>query len=159
MLDVLSMYFDYVIDILSCFIPSTAGSVNYLNATEEETLEFGTPKVGSKKYPESYAQQWFLIVPEGRQVEVSFDTFELEQSTDCENDYVEFREAYFYMSSGARHIGGEYGAILTSRLCGSSKPSTIQSSGNMVWVQFKSNSNSTTVYKGFKASFKAGTCV
>ena len=30
------------------------------------------------------------------------------------------------------------------------------SQGNMVWVQFVSDKNSTTVYKGLKASFKAG---
>ena len=126
------------------FNPYTAGTKNYLNASEDETIEFGTPKVGIKKYPHSFAEQWYLIVAKGQQVQIDFDTFELEKSENCKNDYVEFRET------------GERGPILTGRLCGSSKPSSIQSSGNVVWVQFSSNSNSTTVYKGFKASFKAG---
>ena len=45
-----------------------AGRVNYLNATEDETIEFGTPKVDIENYPSNYAEQWILIVPEGRKV-------------------------------------------------------------------------------------------
>ncbi|KAJ7356215.1 Bone morphogenetic protein 1 [Desmophyllum pertusum] len=131
------------------------GSKAFLNASEDETITFGTPKVGIENYLKSYAQQWFLIVPEGRQVEINFDTFELEQSENCKNDYVEFREASISISDPTT-ITGIYGPILSKRLCGSTKPSAIQSAGNMVWVQFLSDSNSTTVYKGFKASFKAG---
>ena len=40
-----------------------AGRVNYLNVTEDETIEFGTPKVDIEKYPSNYAEQWILIVP------------------------------------------------------------------------------------------------
>ena len=83
-------------------------------------------------------------------MQIDFDIFELEKSEKCKNDYVEFREVEPKKMEGVR------GPILTGRLCGSTKPSSIQSSGNMVWVQFKSDRNSTTVYKGFKASFKAG---
>ena len=132
-----------------------AGSASYLNASEDETIEFGTPKAGIEKYPANYAEQWFLIVPEGRRVQIDFDTFELEDSKDCKNDYVEFREAYITVGD-PKSINGNYAPILTKRLCGGTKPSSIQSKGNMVWVQFKSDINSTTVYKGFKASFTAG---
>ena len=69
----------------------------------------------------------------------------------------EIRARAVFMSEISGHdLIGQYAPILTKRLCGSTKPSSIQSKGNMVWVQFKSDSNSTTVYKGFKASFKAG---
>ena len=50
-----------------------AGRVNYLNATEDETIEFGTPKVDIENYPSNYAEQWILIVPEGRKVQIDFD--------------------------------------------------------------------------------------
>jgi len=90
-------------------------------------------------------------------VQIDFDTFELEESDNCKNDYVEFREASIDKEDPT-DIEGYRGPILTGRLCGSTKPKTIQSSGNMVWVHFDSDSNSTTVYKGFKASFKAGAC-
>lgn len=133
----------------------TAGVKNFLNATEDETIEFGTPKVGVENYPSNYAEQWFLIVPKGRQVQIDFDTFELEYSKDCKHDYVEFREASIEVGD-PKTISGKNGPILTNRLCGNTKPNSIQSQGNMVWVQFMSDGNSTTVYKGFRASFKAG---
>ena len=128
------------------------GDINYLNASEDETIEFGTPKVDIENYPSNYAEQWILIVPEGRNVQIDFDIFELEDSEGCKNDYVEFREA----SIVAGDPNGDNGPILTGRLCGNTKPNSILSQGNMVWVQFLSDSNSTTVNKGFKASFKAG---
>ena len=131
----------------------------YLNASEGETIEFGTPKYGIENYPDDYQQQWFLIVPVGRQVQLNFESFELEESENCKNDYVEIREAYFFFSVAEEDplkLGGEFGEILTEHLCGSTKPSTLQSKGNMVWVNFKSDDNTTTLYKGFKASFTAG---
>ena len=132
----------------------------YLNASEDETIEFGTPKVGIKNYPHDYQQQWFLIVPEGRQVQLEFESFELEESKDCVNDYLEIREAYFtFTDEDPRRLQGEFGEILTGHMCGNTKPSTMQSKGNMVWVNFKSNDNTTTVYKGFKAFFTAGECL
>ena len=132
-----------------------AGKENYLNASEDETIEFGTPKVDVENYPSGYAEQWFLIVPEGHTVQIDFDIFELEDSEDCKNDYVEFREASI-MVGDPKTISGAYGPILTGRLCGNAKPKSILSQGNMVWVQFLSDRNSNTVNKGFKASFKAG---
>ena len=140
------------------FVLASFGFTSVLNATEGETFEIGTPKVGeSKKYPENFEWEWYLIVPKGRQVELTFEIFELEESTDCENDYVEVREAIsLYPSLPLVRFDGSYGSILSKPVCGTNKPSTIKSSGNMVWVHFKSNSNTTTTYRGFKASFKAG---
>ena len=132
-----------------------AGDINYLNASEDENIEFGTPKVDIENYPSNYAEQWILIVPEGMQVQIDFDIFELEDSEDCKNDYVEFREASI-MFGYSKIIYGHFGPILTGRLCGNAKPNSILSKGNMAWVQFVSDRDSTTVHKGFKASFKAG---
>ena len=128
--------------------------MSYLTVSEDETIDFGTPKYGIKNYPHDYNQQWFLIVPEGRQVQLEFDSFHLEQSKNCINDYVEIREAYItYTKEDPQKIAGEFGEILTGHLCGSTKPSTMQSKANMVWVNFKSDDDKNTVYKGFKASF------
>ena len=131
------------------------GDINYLNASEDETIEFGTPKVDIENYTSNYAEQWILIVPEGRKVQINLDIFELEDSEDCKNDYVEFREASITVGV-LKRIYGHFGPILTGRLCGNAKPNSILSQGNMVWVQFVSDRNSTTEHKGFKASFKAG---
>ena len=81
--------------------------------------------------------------------------FDLEDSKGCKNDYVEFREAEIEPDD-PKTITGRFGPILTGRLCGKTKPGSIKSKGSIVWVLFKSDWNSTTVYKGFKASFKAG---
>ena len=148
-------------DILLWFFYFFLASSRYrsvLNATEDETFEIGTPKVDeSKNYPENFEWEWYLIVPEGRQVQLTFDIFELEQSTDCENDYLEVREAISAEpASPVVTFDGRYGPILSKPVCGTNKPSTIQSPGNMVWVHFKSDFNATTTYRGFKASFKAG---
>ena len=59
------------------------GDINYLNASGDETIEFGTLKVDIENYPSNYAEQWILIVPEGRKVQLNFDIFELEDSEDC----------------------------------------------------------------------------
>ena len=91
------------------------GDINYLNASEDETIEFGTPKVDIENYPSNYAEQWILIVPEGRKVQINFDIFELEDSEDCKNDYVEFREASITVGVRKR-IYGYFGPILTGRL-------------------------------------------
>ena len=112
--------------------------------------------LASKNILNVTSYQWFLFVPEGRQVQIDFDTFELEQSDKCMNDYLEIREASFWNDT-PQQFSGQYGAILVEPRC--TNPGTVQSQGNMVWVHFKSNSNSTIVYKGFKASFKAGLCL
>ena len=140
------------------FVLASFGFTSVLNATEGETFEIGTPKVGeSKKYPENFEWGWYLIVPKGRQVELTFEIFELEESTDCENDYLEVREAIpRYPSLPLVRFDGSYGSILSKPVCGTNKPGTIQSSGNVVWVHFRSDFNTTTTYRGFKASFKAG---
>ena len=76
----------------------------------------------------------------------------------CENDYLEVREAYVKNPITNPVLEGEYGAILSKPVCGTNNPGTIQSAGNMVWVHFRSDFNTTTTYRGFKASFKAGIC-
>ena len=146
-----------LLDDFLTFVLASSSSRSVLNATEDETFEIGTPKVGeSKNYPENFDWEWYLIVPEGRQVQLTFDIFELEQSTDCENDYLEVREAISEApGSPSLSFSGKYGPILSKPVCGTNKPSTIQSSGNMVWVHFRSDFDTTTTYRGFKASFKA----
>ena len=151
--------FNIILIIFFPFLASGAAgmSVSILKVSEDETFEIGTPKVGIKNYPAGFEWVWFLIAPEGRQVQLAFETFELEQSTDCENDYLEVREAVTVNPEFPTvSFDGEFGPILSKPVCGTNKPTTILSSGNKMWVHFKSDSNISTTYKGFKASFKAG---
>ena len=130
-------------------------SVQRMRSTICLHLKSPLRKRGVKRAPHDQITQWFFIVPEGRNVQIGFDIFELEDSEDCKNDYVEFREASI-MVGDPKRIYGYFGPILTGRLFGNTKPNLILSQGNIVWVQFTSDRNSTTVYKGLKASFKAG---
>ena len=58
----------------------------------------------------------------------------------CENDYLEIREAYVKEPiTKPVDLEGDYGAILSKPVCGTNNPGTIQSAGNMVWVHFKSD--------------------
>ena len=130
-------------------------SVQRMRSTICLHLKSPLRKRGVKRAPHDQITQWFFIVPEGRNVQIDFDIFELEDSEDCKNDYVEFREASI-MVGDPKRIYGYFGPFLTGRLFGNTKPNLILSQGNIVWVQFTSDRNSTTVYKGLKASFKAG---
>ena len=112
-------------------------------------------KRGVKRAPHDQITHWFFIVPEGRNVQIDFDILELEDREDCKNDYIQFRKASI-MVGDPKTIHGHLGPILTGRLFRNTKPNLILSQGNIVWVQFTSDRNSTTVYKGLKASFKAG---
>ena len=69
---------------------------------------------------------------------------------------MEIREAYHDDGPFQIDIEAEFGVFLSQNLCGSNLPKPIRSAGNMAWVMFKSATNASTAYKGFKASFKAG---
>ena len=114
----------------------------------------GSGTIQSPKFPNNYEASttcdWTLKANrtgegnEETKVKLTFSDFELEKSDDCLNDYVEVRE-------------GDSDGALIGRYCGNSGPSnTIESSGEQLWIRFRTNSNSTTVYKGFKASFDNG---
>lgn len=139
-----------------CIFSSVADPQSFLNASENEVIEFATRKFGIKNYPADYEEEWFLIVPKGRQVQITFKAFELERSEKCENAFVEIREAYFDDGPYRDDIEAGYGEIIAGLLCGNSLPEKIQSTGNMAYVKFKSAKNSATKYRGFKASFQAG---
>lgn len=67
--------------------------------------------------------------------------FQLENSTDCKNDYLEVRD-------------GKYGFnnILKKRFCGSLFPPEIQSKDRHLWLHF--HSDDTIEDKGFKAVYE-----
>ncbi|XP_067040342.1 bone morphogenetic protein 1-like [Acropora muricata] len=115
--------------------------------------QISTPKFGLDKYPANFDWEWFLLAPEGHQIRIKFEAFELEQSEHCQNDYLEIREAYFEDPNNPIEIQGVFGAVLARPKCGNDSPKEIHSAGSMVWVHFRSDSNATTTYKGFKATF------
>ncbi|XP_074620944.1 bone morphogenetic protein 1-like [Acropora palmata] len=115
--------------------------------------QISTPKFGLKNYPAYFNWEWYLLAPEGHQIRIKFESFELEQSEHCQNDYLEVREAYFRDPNNPIEIEGIYGAVLARPMCGKNFPKEIHSAGNMVWVYFQSDINAATTYKGFNATF------
>ena len=132
------------------FFVAGSGKQTFLNVSSGQ---ISTPKFGSMNYSANFNWEWYLLAPEGHQIQIKFESFELEQSEHCQNDYLEIREAYFQYPSIPVQIKGIFGLILARPKCGTDSPKEIQSAGNMVWVHFHSDSNATTTYKGFKATF------
>ena len=73
-------------------------------------------------------------------IKLSFDFFNLSQSSDCSDDYVEVRDGQFDTSA------------LIGKFCGSEKPESITSDSWDLHVTFKSSGK--TKYPGFKASYE-----
>lgn len=80
--------------------------------------------------------------PERHLIKLDFrNHFQLENSTDCKNDYLEVRD-------------GKYGFnnIIKKRFCGSLFPPEIQSKDRHLWLHF--HSDDTIEDKGFKAVYE-----
>ena len=104
--------------------------------------------LSSPRYPLSYLNNvkctWIIEVPSGHQVQLQFDSFQLETCTVpsvCTCDYVEVRDG---RDENARPLG---------KFCGNNGPSILRSSGQQLWVEF--DSNPLTTGNGFSASFRA----
>ena len=132
------------------FLIAGRGRQTFLNVSSGQ---ISTPKFGWKKYPASFNWEWYLLAPEGHQIQIKFESFELEQSKHCQNDYLEIREAYFQDPNNPIRMQGVFGAVLAEPRCGTVSPKEIHSAGNMVSVHFHSDGDTTTTYKGFKATF------
>lgn len=95
-------------------------------------------------YPNSVTCTWIIEVPEGYQVQLTFNTFKLEDcaiSSICTCDHVEVRDGQTENSPSLK------------KHCGNEKPTPLGSSGRYMWVEFDSDSKTTE--KGFNASFVA----
>lgn len=80
---------------------------------------------------------WIIQVQPGDKVVLSFESFALEDNAVCKYDYVQIRDG---LSSKSPMIG---------KFCGASRPATITSTGNYLWIGFRSDSSATE--QGFKA--------
>uniref|UniRef100_A0A671NLK5 CUB domain-containing protein n=1 Tax=Sinocyclocheilus anshuiensis TaxID=1608454 RepID=A0A671NLK5_9TELE len=95
----------------------------------------------SPNYPDVYPPNvecvWTITSSPGNRLQLSFIMFQLQQSSDCSNDYLEVREGH---STGT----------LDGRFCGDSLPSNYTSiMGHILWIQFVSDSSVSGA--GFRA--------
>ncbi|EGV91962.1 Bone morphogenetic protein 1 [Cricetulus griseus] len=90
---------------------------------------------GDNNYPGGVDCEWVIVAEEGYGVELVFQTFEVEEETDCGYDYMELFDGY---DSTAPRLG---------RYCGSGPPEEVYSAGDSVLVKF--HSDDTISKKGF----------
>merc|ERR1711935_740928 len=103
-------------------------------------------KIQSFNYPNDYPNNedciWKITVPSGYNVMLEFETpFDIENDGSCSYDYLEIRDG-----------GAATSPFLGERLCGTTVPNTIKSTGNTMFVKF--HSDGSIPRKGFSASFK-----
>ena len=105
---------------------------------DNDKNEITTPNY-PRSYPHSKECNWNIEVPQGRNIELEFNDFRLESESRCNYDYLQVFDG---RSSSSRAING--------KLCGHSKPSKIMSSGNALFLYWKSDS--ATSDQGFEIS-------
>ena len=116
---------------------------------KESSLEDDQGEFASFSYPLHYPNNakcsWRIYRPAGFIVQLTFHSFNLQQSENCEADYVEIRQ-----SKDKSDV--EWRSELIGRFCGYSLPSVIVSNQSYVIVKFVADMSK--MYPGFHASYK-----
>eukprot|EP00057_Strongylocentrotus_purpuratus_P016824 XP_011671298.1 PREDICTED: latent-transforming growth factor beta-binding protein 4 [Strongylocentrotus purpuratus] len=94
------------------------------------------------KYPSDISCEWTLISEDRGHVTLTFEALELEESPGCYYDYVEV-----YDGESARDV-------LLGKYCGTTKPQTITSTSQMLFVRFMTDSSIERL--GFSANYSTG---
>ena len=110
----------------------------HLNKTSGEFASFNYPHL----YPNGAKCSWTINAPPGYLIQLTFHSFNLESSEDCQADYVTVKQGAFYTLGMSDLIG---------RFCGSSLPPVIRSTYSNVYVDFVSDRSGG--YTGFHASY------
>ena len=100
-------------------------------ATCDKNFEAATGRLESPHFPSDYppdAECVWVITGKGR-IYIKFDVFDLESSSGCTYDYVEFRD------------GETSGSRLIRLLCGEKHPKVLLASGDKLLIRFKSDSS------------------
>ncbi|NP_001003148.2 cubilin precursor [Canis lupus familiaris] len=105
--------------------------------------------VTSPGHPNNYPQHadcnWLIAAPPGKLIRVQFeDQFNIEETPNCVSNYLELRD------------GVDSNAPLLAKLCGRSLPSSQLSSGEVMYLRFRSDNSSTQV--GFKIKYAIAQC-
>ncbi|XP_037686895.1 tolloid-like protein 1 isoform X2 [Choloepus didactylus] len=96
---------------------------------------------GDNNYPGQVDCEWLLVSERGSRLELSFQTFEVEEEADCGYDYVELFD------------GLDPTAVELGRFCGSGPPEELSSIGDAVLIHF--HTDDTINKKGFHIRYKS----
>uniref|UniRef100_A0A1B6D601 Metalloendopeptidase n=1 Tax=Clastoptera arizonana TaxID=38151 RepID=A0A1B6D601_9HEMI len=113
----------------------------YLEATDRVKHFYSHSKYGDHNYENRADCDWSIVAPSGKNIHLTFLTFEIEDEQDCAYDYVD-------VYSGLDASGSIYG-----HFCGNTNPTDIVSFTESLLVRF--HSDDTIVSKGFSASYVA----
>ena len=102
----------------------------------KQRKEITTPNYPSP-YTHSKTCTWNIDAPSGKRVELRFLAFNLESASSCRYDWL---QAYDGSSTSARKNGDKH--------CGSTSPSNIVSTGNRLFLKWRSDDD--TAKSGFK---------
>ncbi|XP_003786834.1 cubilin [Otolemur garnettii] len=105
--------------------------------------------VTSPNHPDNYPQHtdciWIIAAPQGKSIRLQFeDQFSIEASPDCTSSYLELRD------------GADSNAPVLSKFCGMSLPGSQLSSGEVMYLRFRTDNSPTHV--GFKAKYSIAQC-
>jgi hypothetical protein len=110
-------------------------------------LENPTGSIASYEYPAKYQNDvkctWVIKTSSSKRFKIKFDFMDIEPSPGCKDDYVVVRDGGYSFSSSM------------GQFCGNTKPDTLTSSDDAIFIQFVSNA--TGRYPGFKLSYET-TC-
>eukprot|EP00794_Sanderia_malayensis_P003246 gene3246-3727_t len=82
---------------------------------------------------------WTINVPSAGRIVLYFNDFDMELASKCQYDYLEVRD------------GATQNAAVLATLCGPSIPSPVTSSGNKLYLRFRTDA--TTALKGFNLTY------
>ncbi|XP_053662149.1 cubilin homolog [Anopheles marshallii] len=105
----------------------------------EDTIIRSPMIAESGKYQHDAQCEWIIVAPAGHAIQLTWNSFELEVSGRCVYDYVQVFD------------NSTYGNSLVGRYCGSEKPPAITSTGNILTIQFVTDSSSSK--DGFSLAF------
>ncbi|XP_076317965.1 tolloid-like protein 1 [Tachypleus tridentatus] len=114
-----------------------------------KTLQHPNGSISSPKYidfpppPEGEQCEWRITATHGEKIVLKIFDLDIFESEDCETDYLEVRDGYWYKSP------------LLGRFCGSGQaPDKIMTTGYRMLVTFKTSTNHKE-HKGFTAQYEA----
>lgn len=119
----------------------TTACGGHLQATDRVKHFYSHSKYGDHNYDNRAGCDWTIEAPPGKNVHLTFLTFELEDEQDCGYDYVEV------------HSGLDFSGVSYGKFCGNSNPTEIFSVAEALLVRFVTDD--TIVSKGFSASYVA----
>lgn len=129
------------------FFPPVPLSISCSEDVQTRKLKSSPGSLASYEYPLKYQNNvkctWMITTSSSERFRIKFDFMDIEPSPGCKDDYVIIRDGGYSFSESL------------GKFCGNTKPDTVTSSEDAIWVQFVSNG--TGRYPGFKLSYET-TC-